>query len=233
MRHPRTVFDALGRVMTLPQPGAARITRRAATCALLAPLAVTGPWTAPGAGRALADDGRAPAYATVSLYDLPFGPLPGPGGTGLMRPARTADQAAEVWAAPVSGYPVSAAYGIPGGWAAGYHTGVDFATPTGTTVRAAGPGTVVRADYWGDYGYAVMVRMADDHYTLSAHLSEIAVEVGEEVNGGDRIGASGDTGRSTGPHLHFEVRADTGYGSDVDPLSYLARHGVRLASAGD
>ncbi|WP_052851013.1 M23 family metallopeptidase [Streptomyces avicenniae] len=135
---------------------------------------------------------------------------------------------AEGWTAPVSGHPISASYGRPGDWAAGYHTGVDFATPVGTTVRSVGPGTVVTAAWSGDYGNLVVVRMEDDHYTLYAHLSEIDVRVGEDVTGGTTVGASGNTGNSTGPHLHFEVRTGEDYGTDVDPLEYLAGHGVTL-----
>ncbi len=68
--------------------------------------------------------------------------------------------------------------------------------------------------------------MTDGYYTLYAHLSEIHVKDGQVVNGGERAGLSGNTGRSTGPHLHFEVRTSRAYGSDVDPLAYLASHGV-------
>ncbi|CAL9527365.1 hypothetical protein SUDANB171_03945 [Streptomyces sp. enrichment culture] len=132
----------------------------------------------------------------------------------------------ELWTMPVTGFPISAGYGIPGGWAAGRHTGTDFAVPTGTPVNAVGPGTVVFAGDWGDYGKAVLIEMADQHYTLYAHLSEIHVQEGQRVNGGVRAGLSGNTGRSTGPHLHFEVRTSRAYGSDVDPLAYLAGHGV-------
>ncbi|MGP3968998.1 M23 family metallopeptidase [Streptomyces sp. 6N223] len=136
--------------------------------------------------------------------------------------------AATTRTSPVSAYPVSAAYGIPGSWAAGHHTGVDFATPTGTAVHSVGPGTVVQAEYSGDYGNVVMVEMTDGYYALYAHLSEISVEAGERVGTGTEIGASGSTGRSTGPHLHFEIRTGLGYGSDVDPLAYLAGHGVSV-----
>ncbi|MFP8961976.1 M23 family metallopeptidase [Streptomyces nanhaiensis] len=133
------------------------------------------------------------------------------------------------WARPVAGdYRVSAAYGIPGNWQAGHHTGIDFAMPVGTPVYAVGAGSVVFAGEAGAYGKAVTVRMDDGYYALYAHLSRISVNGGERVKAGSAVGNSGATGRVTGPHLHFEVRSKRGYGSDVDPVAYLARRGVRL-----
>lgn len=133
------------------------------------------------------------------------------------------------WSRPVMGdYRVSAAYGIPGNWQAGHHTGIDFAMPVGTPVYAIGAGSVVFAGEAGAYGKAVTVRMDDGYYALYAHLSRISVNDGERVKAGSPVGSSGATGRVTGPHLHFEVRSKRGYGSDVDPVAYLARRGVRL-----
>ena len=123
---------------------------------------------------------------------------------------------------------ISQRYGVKGNWAAGHHTGVDFAVPEGTPVRSVGSGSVVFAGTSGDYGRAVTIRMSDGKYTLFAHLSRISVAKGERVNAGKVIGRSGNTGNSTGPHLHFEVRAQRGYGSDIDPLKYLASHGVQV-----
>ncbi|NJQ17575.1 M23 family metallopeptidase, partial [Streptomyces bohaiensis] len=137
--------------------------------------------------------------------------------------------AATGWTRPVDDHhPVSAAYGTPGSWQAGYHTGVDFALPEGEPVRSVGPGTVVVAGDSGDYGETVVVRMEDGHHILYAHLSSVAVAVGDTVRGGQEIGKSGNTGRSTGPHLHFEVRQGREYGTDVDPLEYLRSHGVDI-----
>ncbi|MGW7516024.1 murein hydrolase activator EnvC family protein [Streptomyces sp. NPDC054796] len=132
------------------------------------------------------------------------------------------------WASPVAGGRVSQKYGIKGKWAAGHHTGIDLAVPRGTPVRSVGSGTVVFAGRSGAYGKAVTIRMHDGHYTLFAHLSRITVQRGQHVRAGTLIGRSGNSGRTTGPHLHFEVRAQRGYGSDVDPVAYLARKGVRL-----
>ncbi|GAA2433031.1 M23 family metallopeptidase [Streptomyces macrosporus] len=137
---------------------------------------------------------------------------------------------AGLWARPVAGdFRVTAAYGVPGNWQAGHHTGIDFAMPVGTPVYSIGSGSVVLADWSGAYGKAVTIRMDDGHYSLFAHLSEISVRSGERVKARTRVGASGATGRVTGPHLHFEVRTERTYGSDVDPVAYLARRGVELA----
>ncbi|MCQ4082811.1 M23 family metallopeptidase [Streptomyces sp. RB6PN25] len=134
-----------------------------------------------------------------------------------------------LWLAPTEdAYRVSLPYGVSGGWMSGHHTGIDLAVPSGTPVYSVGSGTVVFAGYSGDYGNAVTIHMRDGYYTLYAHLSRIRVRRGQRVTADTRIGYSGATGRASGPHLHFEVRARRGYGSDVNPVSYLARHGVDL-----
>ncbi|MEV7280440.1 M23 family metallopeptidase [Streptomyces sp. NPDC093111] len=132
------------------------------------------------------------------------------------------------WTAPVSSYVFTGFYGERGSWSKGYHTGQDFAVPTGTTVRSVGPGRVVHAGYNRSYGYEVVVRHADGRYTQYAHLSRIDVSPGQSVSAGQRIARSGATGRVTGPHLHFEVRTTPYFGSDVNPLAYLRGHGVRV-----
>ncbi|MCX4777710.1 peptidoglycan DD-metalloendopeptidase family protein [Streptomyces sp. NBC_01264] len=129
---------------------------------------------------------------------------------------------------PVSGGSISARYHQAGGWAAGYHTGIDFAVSTGTPVRAAAAGTVVSSGWQGAYGNAVVIKHDDGRYTLSAHLSSATASEGERVFAGERIGRSGNTGNSTGPHLHFEVRSSNSYGADVNPVTWLNNHGVSL-----
>ncbi|WKE68340.1 M23 family metallopeptidase [Streptomyces sp. WP-1] len=130
---------------------------------------------------------------------------------------------APVHAAIGTGYRVAGSY-----WSKGYHTGVDFLVPTGTAVHAAEAGEVVAAGWGGSYGYQVVLRHADGHYTQYGHLSAISVRVGQRVAAGGRIARSGATGNVTGPHLHFEVRTGPGFGSDIDPLAYLRAHGVRI-----
>ncbi|WP_406159711.1 M23 family metallopeptidase [Streptomyces sp. NBC_00882] len=123
---------------------------------------------------------------------------------------------------------VTMRYRVRGNWLVGYHTGVDLAVPKGTPVYAVGTGVVVLASWSGSYGKAVTIKMSDSRYVLYAHLSRISVARGAKVKAGTRIGSSGATGRATGPHLHFEVRSRRPYGSDIDPVKYLARHGLSL-----
>ena len=98
------------------------------------------------------------------------------------------------------------------------HTGMDLAVPTGTPVRAALPGTVTAAQYHSSYGYYVMIDHGSGLSTLYAHNSQLLVRVGQTVEAGDIVSLSGSTGRSTGPHLHFEVRVS---GQRTNPRYYL------------
>lgn len=92
-----------------------------------------------------------------------------------------------------------------------FHAGLDLAAPTGTPVLAAAPGQVQFAATKGSYGETVIVRHRDGRtQTLYAHLSKILVQSGQIVQPGQTIGLVGSTGRSTGPHLHFEVRQRQG-----------------------
>lgn len=104
-----------------------------------------------------------------------------------------------------------------GGWT-GIHGGIDISVPSGTPVRAAQGGTVVFAGYNGAYGKVVKIDHLNGFSSLYAHNSRILVLVGQIVKGGQVISLSGSTGRSTGPHLHFEVHKDDW---PVDPLPYL------------
>lgn len=98
------------------------------------------------------------------------------------------------------------------------HKGVDWAVPTGTAVRASCGGTVVSAGWSGGYGYCITLRHPDGRQTRYAHLSRILVSSGQKVDQNQKIGLSGNTGNSTGPHLHFEILIN---GSQVNPLKYL------------
>jgi murein DD-endopeptidase MepM/ murein hydrolase activator NlpD len=88
------------------------------------------------------------------------------------------------------------------------HSGLDIAGKSGTPVLAANDGTVKYAARKGGYGNLVVLRHTDDYETYYGHLSVISVKVGDRVKKGDKIGLMGSTGKSTGPHLHFEVRRD-------------------------
>ncbi|MFE2550372.1 transglycosylase family protein [Streptomyces sp. NPDC059355] len=124
---------------------------------------------------------------------------------------------------------IGTAYHVAGSsWSSGYHTGVDFPVSTGTSVKAVGPGSVVSAGWAGAYGYQVVILHTDGRYSQYAHLSALGVKAGQQVSGGQRIGRSGSTGNTSGPHLHFEMRTSPGYGSDIDPLKYLRGRGVSI-----
>jgi len=113
---------------------------------------------------------------------------------------------------PVPGYKVTTSFGVPGSWAAGEHTGEDYACPVGTPVVAAAGGTIVKAGNQGDYGNRIDIRCHVDSCEHSySHLSRFHVKVGQVVGAGQMIGESGNTGRSTGPHCHYEER-HTPYG---------------------
>ena len=101
------------------------------------------------------------------------------------------------------------------------HGGMDLAVPTGTPIRAALPGTVVVSKYnAGGYGYYVMIDHGNGLATLYGHCSKLLAKVGQTVEAGDIIALSGSTGRSTGPHLHFETRVN---GERTNPRAYLPK----------
>lgn len=99
-----------------------------------------------------------------------------------------------------------------------HHAGIDLAAPTGTPVRATAYGTVVSSTYDRDYGNVIRIRHGNGLETLYAHLSERLVKDGDTVNRNDLIGKVGSTGRSTGPHLHYEVRLN---GKPINPAPYM------------
>ena len=115
---------------------------------------------------------------------------------------------------PVSG-PVTSGFGIRWGR---MHEGIDIAVGVGTAVRAAAAGTVIYAGWMSGYGNLVVVDHGNGLSTAYAHNSSLAVGVGQSVSAGQLVSYSGNTGNSTGPHVHFEVRVN---GSAVDPLGYL------------
>jgi murein DD-endopeptidase MepM/ murein hydrolase activator NlpD len=106
------------------------------------------------------------------------------------------------------------------GWRWGrMHQGIDIAAPTGTPIMAAAPGVISFAGWNSGYGYTVEIKHPDRSLTLYAHNSQILVQEGQAVTQGELIAKMGSTGRSTGPHLHFEIHP-TGNGA-VDPMAYL------------
>lgn len=103
------------------------------------------------------------------------------------------------------------------------HPGIDIAVPVGTPVRASGGGTVTQAGYDPDYGLFVLLRHPSGYETMYGHTSRLLAAEGDEVQAGQVIGLSGNSGRSTAPHLHFEIRRD---GKSVDPLDLVKDGGA-------
>lgn len=116
---------------------------------------------------------------------------------------------------PVTNWNVTSNFGYRWGR---LHAGTDVGVPIGTTVRASRGGQVITAGWVGGYGNCVIIDHGDGVATRYGHLSEVTVSVGQYVDQGEQIALSGNTGRSTGPHLHFEIRIN---GEAVDPLPYL------------
>lgn len=131
-------------------------------------------------------------------------------------------------ATPAPGYSVSSNFGPrrdPFIGRLAQHSGIDFRAPTGAPILAAGAGTVVNAGWNGGYGRMVEIDHGRGLTTRYAHMSRIAVQEGDRVEKGAVLGRVGSTGRSTGPHLHFEVRRS---GDAVDPRPFL-RAGRKVA----
>lgn len=116
---------------------------------------------------------------------------------------------------PVTNWNVTSNFGYRWGR---LHAGTDVGVPTGTTVRASRAGQVITAGWLGGYGNCVIIDHGDGVCTRYGHLSEVTVSVGQYVDQGQQVALSGNTGRSTGPHLHFEIRIN---GEAVDPMPYL------------
>jgi murein DD-endopeptidase MepM/ murein hydrolase activator NlpD len=110
------------------------------------------------------------------------------------------------------------------------HAGVDLAAPTGTPVYATADGVVSRADWYSGYGLYISLEHGASMQTRYGHLSRLAVAAGDNVKKGDLIGYVGSTGRSTGPHLHYEVRVE---GIAVNPIPYMVESEAQLAYARD
>ncbi|WP_405617428.1 M23 family metallopeptidase [Streptomyces sp. NBC_00076] len=137
------------------------------------------------------------------------------------------------WIDPVRKYTLTASFAQAGGMWQSTHSGQDFAVPTGTKVMAAHGGTVVKAggNGAGDgpaYGNAIVIKHGSGTYSQYAHLSRIDVRIGQIVKTGQRIALSGNTGNTSGPHLHFEIRTTANYGSAIDPVKFLHAKGVHV-----
>ena len=129
------------------------------------------------------------------------------------------------WELPIASYRLSAEFGQAGGyWSSGYHTGLDFAAPTGTPIMSIANGVVTSVGYEGAYGNQTIVTLEDGTEIWYCHQTSYDVSVGDNVVAGQVIGTVGSTGNTTGPHLHLEVRP--GGGDPVDPFAALVVNGV-------
>lgn len=126
------------------------------------------------------------------------------------------------WVLPVQSYRFSSPFGMRWGR---LHAGNDFATPIGTPVAAMSSGTVVFAGTQSGYGTKLEIRYWDGTLSWYGHLSRLDVQVGDEVTLGQVVARSGNSGHSTGPHLHLEIHPDGG--GPVDPAAWLAERGLR------
>jgi hypothetical protein len=108
-------------------------------------------------------------------------------------------------------------------WSKGYHTGVDFACKEGTDILAVANGKVETANWGKSYGTQI-VQKVEGGWVIYAHLSKSLVKAGDMLTMGQHIGESGNTGNSSGPHLHFEMRDNIRWsaGKDIDPSAVLA-----------
>lgn len=109
-------------------------------------------------------------------------------------------------------------------WSKGYHSGCDFAVPTGTEVLAVADGKVANANWGQAYGTQIVEALEDGTFFIYAHLSKSLVKPGDKISKGQVIGKSGNTGNSSGPHLHVEQRSNIRWsaGKDLDPKEVLA-----------
>ena len=133
---------------------------------------------------------------------------------------------------PAAHYRIAATFGQVGAWAR-YHTGFDFAAPIGTTLRAPSSGVVTNAGRGPASGWAgnyVAIKYSDGTQSLMAHMSTVSVSVGQQVSGCQTVGAVGMTGRTFGPHVHFEIYPAGITPGDVykavNPLGWLKAHGL-------
>ena len=133
--------------------------------------------------------------------------------------------ARNAWVLPLDSYHLTARFGEYSGLWSHYHTGLDFAAPTGTPIHAVAGGTVTSVGYDGSYGNKTVITLEDGTELWYCHQTSYAVSVGDVVSPGELIGYVGSTGNVTGPHLHLEVRP--GGGDPVDPYAALIVHGLQ------
>ncbi|MYW16785.1 peptidoglycan DD-metalloendopeptidase family protein [Streptomyces sp. SID2955] len=133
---------------------------------------------------------------------------------------------AKQYALPTSSYTITSTFGQAGSmWSSGYHTGLDFAAPTGSLIKAVHSGTITEAGWAGSYGYRTILTLDDGTELWFCHQSSINVSAGQKVSTGEVIGRVGATGNVTGPHLHLEVHPG-GQATGIDPMAWLRDKGL-------
>lgn len=133
---------------------------------------------------------------------------------------------AKQYTLPTSSYTITSTFGQAGSmWSSGYHTGLDFAAPTGTLIKAIHSGTITEAGWAGAYGYRTILTLDDGTELWFCHQSSISVSAGQKVSTGEVIGRVGATGNVTGPHLHLEVHPG-GQPTGIDPGAWLRGKGL-------
>jgi murein DD-endopeptidase MepM/ murein hydrolase activator NlpD len=139
-----------------------------------------------------------------------------------LKKAEAARKAREKWVMPINGAVFTSGFG----WRWGrLHAGDDFGTPVGTPLKAMSTGTVTFAGWEGGYGNKIEIEYWDGTISVFGHLSQIQTSVGAQVDPGEVVGLSGNTGHSTGPHLHLEIHPDGG--AAIDPAPWLHDHGLQ------
>lgn len=167
------------------------------------------------------------ARGTTSTDSLAAADLRAAASTRAARAqARQAIEARETalahrWLLPIKTYTLTSGFGMRWGR---LHAGEDFAAPVGTELTAMSSGTVIFAGQESGFGNIVKIRYWDGTVSYYGHMSQITAQVGDEVSPGDLVGYSGNTGHSTGPHLHLEIHPDGG--AAVDPLPWLREHNL-------
>jgi murein DD-endopeptidase MepM/ murein hydrolase activator NlpD len=182
------------------------------------PTVNAGDATALGAGGAASPHGAALANSGANLNQARTATPP---RASRAQTRVAAPKPAPGWVRPATS-PISSTFGPRWGT---FHYGIDFAAAFGSTVHAAHAGVVVKAGWYGGYGNIVIIDHGNGITTRYGHNSKVLVSVGQRVKAGQDISLVGNTGDSTGPHCHFEVRIDD---VAINPIPYLLVRGIDL-----
>lgn len=233
-RH-RAIPEQRSRGLTLPGAAAAALTITATGAAVVPALGGGTASATEGLARTEPSHNQSARSATVVAPDLSDSDL-----TALAQRARVRASRAQMrkdlvekreaalarahrWVRPIDHYRFSSPFGSRWGH---FHAGDDLAAPIGTRIGSLSSGTVIFAGQESGYGNKVEVRHWDGTVSWYAHMSSISVKVGDHVRPGDKLGEVGNTGHSTGPHLHLEIHPDGG--PAINPQRWLAEHGLAI-----